>query len=135
MGKEPLAAAKKSEEFEIKVHDAERIVEVLYPSHPTRASLARYGTQVKAAILKLGAPWRCLVDQRDLSLLPPDLSDQIAELNAWARENGMARSVRLVKDSAVAELQARRILKEGGVDKPGSLFRSREAAWAALTGE
>ncbi|MBS1152968.1 MAG: hypothetical protein H6Q89_4666 [Myxococcaceae bacterium] len=122
-----------SAEFEIVVHGRERILEVRYPSRPTAESYARYETAVRAAIEAWRGEWDCLVDQSALSLMPPELPPVIAVLNAWARGKGMRRTARVVKDSAVAELQVNRILRESGTAQVGSLYKTRAQAWAALT--
>ncbi len=120
-------------EFEIIVHGRERILEVRYPSRPTADSYARYEKAVRAAIVAWRGEWDCLVDQSALTLMPPELPPLIAVLNAWARGKGMRRTARVVKDSAVAELQVNRILRDSGTAQVGVLHKSREKAWAALT--
>lgn len=122
-----------SADFEITVHGRERILEVRYPSKPTAASYAKYEKQVRAAIEAWRGQWDCLVDQSALTLMPPELPPQIAVLNAWARDKGMRRTARVVKDSAVAELQVNRILRDSGTAQVGSIYKSRDEAWAALT--
>ena len=88
---------------------------------------------MRAAIEAWRGEWDCLVDQSALSLMPPELPPVIAVLNAWARGKGMRRTARVVKDSAVAELQVNRILRESGTAQVGSLYKTRAQAWAALT--
>ena len=119
-------------EFEIVVHGKERILEVRYPSRPNAESYARYETDVRAAIEAWRGEWDCLVDQTTLTAMPPELPAKIAVLNAWARSKGMRRTARVVKDSAVAELQVNRILRDSGIAQVGSLHKSRAHAWAAL---
>ena len=118
--------------FEIIVHGRERILEVRYPSRPTAASYARYEKNVRTAIEAWSGAWNCLVDQSSLTLMPPELPPLIAVLNAWARGKGMRKTARVVKDSAVAELQVNRILRESGTAQVGSLHKTRAQAWAAL---
>lgn len=120
-------------EFEIVVHGRERILEVRYPAKPTAQSYARYETAVRAAIEAWRGPWDCLVDQSALKLMPPELPPQIAVLNAWARGKGMRSTARVVTDSAVAELQVNRILRDSGTAQVGSIFKSRAEAWKVLT--
>ena len=120
-------------DFEIIIHGRERILEVRYPTRPTAASYARYEKEVRTAIESWQGEWDCLVDQASLTAMPPDLPPKIALLNAWARGKGMRRTARVVRDSAVAELQVHRILRDSGVAQVGSLHKSRALAWAALT--
>ena len=120
-------------DFEIVVHGRERILEVRYPKRPTAESYARYETDVRAAIEAWRGEWDCLVDQTALKAMPPELPPKIAVLNAWARGKGMRKTARVVKDSAVAELQVNRILRDSGTAQVGTLHRSRAQAWAALT--
>ncbi len=120
-------------DFEILVHGRERILEVRYPSRPSPASYARYEKAVRTAIEAWHGEWGCLVDQSALKLMPPELPPLIAVLNVWARGKGMRRTARVVKDSAVAELQVNRILRDSGTAQVGSLYKTRALAWAALT--
>jgi hypothetical protein len=76
--------------------------------------------------------WDSLVDQTSLVAMSPELATRIAGLNAWAAGHGMRRTVRVVRPSAIAELQARRILADGGLKQSSAVFRSREEAWVAL---
>ena len=88
---------------------------------------------MRAAIEAWAGAWDCLVDQRALTLMRPELAPKIAVLNAWARGKGMRRTCRVVKDSALAELQVNRILRDSGTAQVGSIYKTREEAWAALT--
>jgi hypothetical protein len=119
--------------FEIIVHGRERILEVRYPRRPTPESYAQYEKDVRAAIIAWHGEWDCLVDQSALKAMPPELPPKIAELNAWARATGMRRTARVVRDSAVAELQVNRILRDSGTAQVGSIYTSRALAWTALT--
>jgi len=121
--------------FTVIVHADERILEVHYPPHPTLEGYEAYEKEIREAILSLGGEWDCLVDQSALKALAPEFPPRIAELNHWAREHGMRRTVRVVSDSAVAELQNLRILRESGNTDVGRLFRDRTVAWQALKGE
>lgn len=125
-------SAPRSENFSITVHRDERIIEVVYPSHPTLGSFETYDREIRAAIQALGAPWDCLVDQRAVAIVPPEVTDRIVQLNAWARKHGMNRTARVLKDSAVAELQVSRIFREGGILEGASKHRTREEGWEAL---
>ncbi len=120
--------------FRVVVHEAERIIEVTYPRKPTADSLADYEAALKAAVEKLGtAGWRCLVNQTNLDVLAPELSDRITEMNKWALKHGLVTSARVVKQTAVGELQSKRILRESGVDPKGRVFHDRAEAWKRLT--
>lgn len=123
----------RSPEFQITVHASERIIEVVYPSHVTAEAYERYEQQVCEAIERMGGEWDCLVDQRALTVAPPEITARIAALNACGREKGMRRTARVVKESAIAELQVRRILRESGMDGQATIHRTREDAWRALT--
>ena len=76
----------KTTEFLITVHAKPCVIEVVYPSHPTLESYARYETAVRAAIEKVNGDWNCLVDQRALKVAPPEISERLSQLNAWARD-------------------------------------------------
>ncbi|MBK7860472.1 MAG: STAS/SEC14 domain-containing protein [Archangiaceae bacterium] len=119
-------------EFEIQFHESERILEVRYPSRPTLESYHRYEQAVRQTIASLGGQWNCLVDQSSLKVMPPELPPRIAELNAWAKERGMNRTARVVQASAIAELQANRILKNSGAQGTSAVTASRDEAWRAL---
>lgn len=125
----------KPEPFVIKVHVDERVLEVHYPERPTMEAYERYETEVRTAILSLAATghWDCVVDQRALQALGPDFPPRIALLNAWARENGMRRTARLVSDSYIGELQTKRILRDSGVINNAQVFRDRALAWDFVT--
>lgn len=120
-------------DFDIVVHGRERILEVRYPARPTAASYARYEKAVRTAIEAWRGAWDCLVDQSALKAMPPELPPQIAVLNAWALSKGMRRTARVVNESAIAELQVNRILRDSGTAQVGSIFKSRDEAWKALT--
>jgi len=120
-------------EFEIRFHEGERILEVRYPAKPTLDSYTRYEKAVRETIESLGGPWKCLVDQSGLSVLPPELPPRIAELNAWARTRGMGHTARVVKQSATAQLQVTRILQKSGAAAVGAQFATRDEAWKTLT--
>jgi hypothetical protein len=123
-------------EFEITFHEAERVLEVRYPARPTLDSYTRYESAMRETIRSLShLPWKCLVDQSALSVMPPELPPRIVELNAWAKTKGMGQTVRVVKPSATAQLQVGRILKNSGAEEIGTQCLTREDAWAALVGE
>ena len=129
-----VVAVTKTAHFIIRPHKDVRIIEVVYPSHPTLDSYLDYERDVRDVILAMRGQWDCLVDQRSLKVAPPEISGRIGELNAWARENGMRRTARVVADSAVSELQARRITREAQLAEEAKLFHTREDAWSYLTG-
>ncbi|HEX9295996.1 MAG TPA: STAS/SEC14 domain-containing protein [Polyangiaceae bacterium] len=117
--------------FEIIVHDAESIIEIIYPEKPTRGDVDDYVNRVKKIISRRRAPWLCLVDQRQLNLMPDGLYEQIAALNVYAQQRGMIRSARVVS-SAVATLQANRMQRQSGLERPVRTFTSRDEAVAWL---
>jgi hypothetical protein len=114
--------------FEITVHKNDRILEVRYPERPTEEDVKEYLTAARRAIDKelSGKPWRCLVDQRGLAVMPPALAAEVATLNEYAEEKGMIRSARVVS-TAVAALQVARIAR-GAVAAPVKAFRDRQTA-------
>ena len=120
--------------FEILVHEGERIVEVLYPARPTDLEIEAYIRDIKAVMDRQPHGWRCLVDQRRLAVMPPDLVDRVAELNAYAAKRGMARAARVVATS-VANLQTARMAKQVSLEVPIKTFTSRDAALAWLRDE
>lgn len=122
----------KSSAFLITVHPKPRIIEVVYPSHPTLESYERYEDEIRRTILELGGTFDCLVDQRALKVAPPEISERITQLNAWAKDHGMRRTARVVAASAVSELQARRITREAQLHDASQLFHSRDQAWEHL---
>jgi hypothetical protein len=119
-------------EFEIRFHEAERILEVRYPAKPTLDSYGRYELVVRRQISAIAGQWKCLVDQSSLTVMPPELPLRIAELNAWAKTQGMHRTARVVRESATAQLQASRIIKNSGTGAEAIVATSRDEAWAAL---
>lgn len=121
--------------FEVQVHEHERIVEVKYPRRLTADSLHEYETTLKAAVEKLGSGWRCLVDQTSLDVIPPHLTDQITEMNRWAAQHGLVAAARVVRKTAVGELQSKRILRESGLGDAAHVFFDRAEAWSVLVGQ
>ena len=121
--------------FRIIVHERERIIEVRYPAHPSRAALEKYAEEIRATVKRVGTSWRCLADQSALTVMPPELTPIISELNHWALEHGMERTARVVKRSAISEMQARRIIREGGLVQNAGIYDTRDEAWRALTEE
>lgn len=115
--------------FEIHVHELDEILEVVYPAKATQAEIDDYVRRVRAAIDARKGPWKCLVDQRNLPVLPPELVDQLAALNLYAQRHGMVKTARVVS-TVVAGLQAQRMAREGQL--PLASFEAREDALAWL---
>jgi hypothetical protein len=113
--------------FEIIVHSAEKILEVVYPPSPTEADISDYASRVRQTIDTMGASWSALVDQRQLRELPFELMKTLSGLNAYAQLKGMQRSARVVPDAA-AGLKAWRMTKQALLSVPARTFESREQA-------
>lgn len=120
--------------FKVQVHERERVIEVKYPRKLTAEALEAYEAQLHRVVEQLGASWRCLVDQTSLDVIPPHLTDQITEMNRWAAKHGLVAAARVVKKTAVGELQSKRILRESGLGT-ASVFFDRDEAWQSLVGE
>ncbi|MBI5481420.1 MAG: STAS/SEC14 domain-containing protein [Deltaproteobacteria bacterium] len=119
--------------FTVVVHAKLRIIEVRYPARPSLESYEKYEKEIRAAISAMNGTWDCLVDQTALKALAPEFPPRIAVLNHWAREHGMRRTARVIADSAIGELQGMRILRDSGVKDVGSIFKTRDEAWRAIT--
>ncbi|MBE2248691.1 MAG: hypothetical protein IAE78_04005 [Myxococcus sp.] len=119
--------------FEVQVHERERVIEVKYPRRLTPEALAAYADQLKLAVGKLNSTWRCLVDQTSLDVIPPHLTDQITEMNRWAVQHGLVGAARVVRKTAVGELQSKRILRESGLGETAHVYFDRTEAWQHLT--
>ena len=120
--------------FEVQVHERERVIEVKYPRRLTADALRAYESELKEAVKKLGSTWRCLVDQTNLDVIPPHLTDQITEMNRWAAQHGLVAAARVVKKTAVGELQSKRILRESGLGETAHVYFDRSEAWGHLVG-
>jgi hypothetical protein len=120
--------------FEIHVDRSQQLIEVVYPAQPTAEDVAAYVVAIKSAIDTMNGDWVCLVDQRQLKVMPPELVEQVAFLNTWAEERGMHRSARVVS-GAVATLQASRMVKEASLGEKVRSFGSRNGALAWLLQE
>jgi hypothetical protein len=120
--------------FDIKVDAEARIVEITYPARPTDPEIEAYVREIKAVMDKQPKGWRCLVDQRQLAVMPPDLVDKVAELNAYGVKRGMARAARVIATS-VANLQTARMARQAALVVPIKTFTSRDAAMAWLKAE
>jgi hypothetical protein len=122
-------------EFRIVVHAdvRPRIVEVIYPPTVTVSGVEDYVRRIKATMDQQKTEWVCLVDQRDLTVMPPELVEKIAFLNAYAQKRRMKKTARVVS-SAVATLQAARISRDSlRTETPLRTFTSRDEALAWLT--
>ena len=119
--------------FDVRVVDGEvTILEVVYPAEPTHADVARYLVDMKRTIDGQGGrPWACLVDQRGLLRMDGTLLERVAALNAYAQQNGMICSARLVASEAAA-LQASRIAEQAKLALPVRTFADRDDALAWL---
>jgi hypothetical protein len=120
--------------FEVHIHEQERILEVRYPKRLTPEALAAYRVVLESAVQRLGPSWRCLVDQTRLDVIPPHLTDAITEMNRWAAAHGLVAAARVVKKTAVGELQSRRILRESGLGESAHVYFDRDEAWQHLVG-
>ncbi len=119
--------------FDIVVHDDDDIVEVVYPPAPSAAEVVDYVARIRQVIGARKRPWACLVDQRKLLVMPPELVDTMTGLNAHAAKNGMKASARVVS-SAVADLQANRMAREAAIGSPIRAFTRRDDALTWLRG-
>ena len=119
--------------FDILLDAEARLVEIVYPARPTADEVEDYIYRVRTVID--GYPpggWLCLVDQRNVLVMSPDLVDKVRVLNVYAVSRGMLRSARVVA-TAVAGLQASRMAREGSLGIEVQTFDTREAAVAWLT--
>lgn len=94
----------------------------------------RYEEALREAVRSVGGgPFDVLADQRAMPILSAELSDRIVALKLWARDQGLRHLVRVVRRSAIAELQARKVLRDAGFDDSGRvLFLTCEEALAQL---
>jgi hypothetical protein len=118
--------------FDIRIDAEDNIVEVIYPPNPTAHDVADYVGRMKAIIVAQRPGWKCLVDQRALQVMSPELVKELVVLNVLAETGGMARTARLVA-TAISTLQATRIKSEARLGVPARSFSHREAALAWLT--
>jgi hypothetical protein len=117
--------------FQVYVHEAHDIIEVIYPPHPTQEDVAAYVEEVTRVLDVRRRRFGCLVDQRALVLMPPDLVHTVASLNAYAEMRGMVRSAR-VAPSDLAQAQTQRMAREASLGVPAATFASRDDAVAWL---
>ncbi|HEX8822609.1 MAG TPA: STAS/SEC14 domain-containing protein [Archangium sp.] len=117
--------------FQITVHEADRIIDVVYPPQPSAEDVADYLKRIRELIARMGGPWSALVDQGQLRVMPPEMVATMASLNAFAQLHGMKRSARVVTDPA-SGLQAWRMTKQAMLTIPTRTFETREAALAWL---
>jgi stage II sporulation SpoAA-like protein len=120
--------------FEISINAEEKIVEITYPARPTESEIDAYVREIKAIMDRQPKGWRCLVDQRQLAVMPPELVDKVAELNTYGVQHGMARAARVIATS-VANLQTARMARQADLRVPIKTFTSRDAALAWLRAE
>jgi hypothetical protein len=113
--------------FQITVHEADRILEVVYPSQPSQEDVDDYLNRVKTHIEAFGGEWSALVDQSQLRVMPSQMVSVMARLNAFAQLKGMKRSARIVA-TAASGLQAWRMTKQAMLNIPARTFESREDA-------
>jgi hypothetical protein len=117
--------------FQITVHEADRIIDVVYPPQPSAEDVTDYLKRIRETIARMGGPWSALVDQGQLRVMPPEMVATMASLNAFAQLHGMMRSARVVHDPA-SGLQAWRMTKQAMLTIPTRTFETREAALAWL---
>jgi hypothetical protein len=120
--------------FQIRIHDAQDLIEVVYPAQPSEGDVAEYVLAIQRAIRGMRGDWDCLVDQRQLKVMPPALVEEVSRLNAWAKRHRMRRSARVVA-SAVGGLQANRMAREAALRVEVKSFSTRAEALAWLTQE
>lgn len=97
--------------FQIDIHAADRVLQIVYPKEVTKDDVTVYAKRCRELILLLGGRWSCLVDQTASPVLPREAAEELAALNAFAAANGMQRCARVVA-GALGELQAWRITRE-----------------------
>ena len=117
--------------FQITIHEADRIIDVVYPPQPTAEDVTDYLKRIRETIARMGGPWSALVDQGQLRVMPPEMVATMASLNAFAQLHGMKRSARVVTDPA-SGLQAWRMTKQAMLTIPTRTFETRDAALAWL---
>ena len=120
--------------FEFRINREDAILEVVYPANPTALDIGGFATGVRKAIEEFSGPWSSLVDQRQLTFMPPDLLKAVTELNGYAERKQMKRHARVVVN-AVASLQAWRMSKDGHLQVPVRTFQDRDEALAWLRAE
>jgi hypothetical protein len=117
--------------FQITVHEADRIIDVVYPPSPTAADVEDYLQRIRETILRMNGSWSALVDQTQLRMMPPDIVAAMVKLNAFAQYNGMRRSARVVSDPG-SGLRAWRMTRSAQLTIPTQTFETREDALAWL---
>lgn len=115
--------------FKIEIHPAAHVLEIVYPHEVKADDVAAYTKRCRDLILLLGSHWTCLVDQTATPVIPQSLTEEIAQLNAFALAHGMQRCARVVA-GAFGELQAWRITRDVKGAVPIRTFTSRDEAWA-----
>ncbi len=117
--------------FTIQVHEELQVVEVVYPARPTVEEVAEYLHRIREVIQARKGPWRCLVDQRSVQLIAPEVVEHLAAINSFAATHGMERSARLVT-GAVASLQVSRMARNADLGDRVRTFHDRDHALAWL---
>lgn len=117
--------------FQITVHEADRIIDVVYPEEPSADDVADYLQRIRPLIAGMKGEWSALVDQGRLRTMTPEVVAAMASLNAYAQLHGMKRSARVVRDPA-SGLQAWRMTRRAMLTIPTRTFETREEALAWL---
>jgi hypothetical protein len=108
------------------------IIEIIYPSEVTPTDVLEYVEHLKKDVLaRGGAEWSALVDQSRLDRMSSSLVKEMSQLNAFAQNNGMRRSARVVSNPS-SGLQAWRMTQNAGLTIPKKTFESRAEALSWL---
>jgi hypothetical protein len=118
--------------FETTYHEHDRILEIVYPARPTQDEVTEYVARTRATIDAIDGPWFCLVDQRRVTVLPPSILVELADLNAYAQKHGMRRTARLVASPASAA-QSRRLASAALLALETFSSRDEAIAWLRST--
>ena len=117
--------------FQLTVHEADRILDVVYPPQPTPEDVTDHPQHLRETIARMGGLLSVPVAQGQLRVMPPEMVATMASLNAFAQFHGMKRSARVVSDAA-SGLQAWRMTKQAMLTIPTRTFETRDAALAWL---
>ncbi len=118
--------------FETTYHADDRILEIVYPARPTPEEVDEYVNRTRALIDQIDGPWNCLVDQRKVSVLPPSILVELADLNAYAQKHGMRRTARVVASPA-SVAQSRRLASAALLALETFSNRDEAIAWLRST--
>lgn len=121
-------------EFRLTVHWTQRIVEIHWPAQPTESTWRRCEGELRAAVSRLGAGWKILVDDSGVEVLPAVVGELVAAQLAWSVANGLLLAARVSRpgnaaDVALSFARNRKDLMKAA----GAPFTCRKDAWAALT--